>query len=281
VKGIRRILIINGKGGCGKTTIATNLAIAYAQQGYKTALLDYDSQASSTDWSELRAQTALSLNGSSQRDRNSSNKPLLSLQVIPTHKKVGMYQTRAFSQQLADGTERVIVDTPSGARERDIDTLVKQCDVVLVPMLPSPLDIRSGSRFIAELLTHRAFRANPRPIGVVANRLQASNATDQGAAARVAANEQKLLHALECLDVPCVAHFADSVLYGRAAEEGRGITELQVTGAAAVAEQARWLELVNWVEAQPKRSQRTAPPVRAVSAQLVGPADNQADGALA
>lgn len=270
MKGIRRILIINGKGGCGKTTIATNLAITYAQHGYKSALLDYDSQASSTDWSELRQQ----------------NTSLPPLRVIPTHKKVGMYQTRAFSQQLAADVKRVIIDTPSGARERDIDTLIKQCDVVLVPMLSSPLDIRSGSRFIAELLTHRGYRANPRPIGVIANRLQAQTTLDSGAGERIAANEQKLLHALECLNVPCVAHFADSVLYGRAAEEGKGITELEVTDPASTAEQARWLALVDWLEAQPKRAQRSALPARAESSQTeqANPqtsSSGQADGALA
>lgn len=271
MKGIRRILIINGKGGCGKTTIATNLAITYAQHGFKSALLDYDSQASSTDWSELRQQ----------------NKSLPPLRVIPTHKKVGMYQTRAFSQQLAADVKRVVIDTPSGARERDIDTLIKQCDVVLVPMLSSPLDIRSGSRFIAELLTHRGFRANPRPIGVIANRLQASSNPNSSAGARIAANEQKLLHALECLNVPCVAHFADSLLYGRAAEEGKGITELEVTDSGSIAEQARWLDLVNWLEAQPKRAQRNALPARAVSSSQSEPANpestssGQADGVLA
>ena len=58
VNGIRRILIINGKGGCGKSTIATNLAVSYCERGHRTALMDYDSQASSTDWAELRKQSA-------------------------------------------------------------------------------------------------------------------------------------------------------------------------------------------------------------------------------
>lgn len=249
VKGIRRILIINGKGGCGKTTIATNLAIAYAQQGRSTALMDYDSQASSTDWAELRT---------------TQGNSTLPLRVIPMHRRVGMYQTRAFHYQLPRDIERIIIDTPSGARERDIDTLIKQCDIILVPMLPSPLDIRSGSRFIAELLTHRGYRANPRALGVIANRLQ-SNPSATSADDQLAPNQQKLLHALECLNVPCVANFADSALYGRAAEEGRGITELDVVDQTSVAEQARWLKLVNWVEAQPRRTEQLAAPPRAVA----------------
>ena len=290
MKGIRRILIINGKGGCGKTTIATNLAVAYAQQGRRTALLDYDSQASSTDWSELRLQSERQTEN--QTEKQSAQAPgrrLAPLQVIPSHKRVGMYQTKAFSHQLASDIERIVIDTPSGARERDIDTLIKQCDVVLVPMLSSPLDIRSGSRFIAELLTHRAFRAHPRSIGVIANRqkfLQRDQNPEltQATADRLAANQQKLLHALECLDVPCVANFTDSDHYGYAAEEGMGITELQLTDATSKAEQARWFDLVSWVDAQPKRAQRPSSPARAPSTRPSGRPvrdGEQADGAIA
>lgn len=272
MKGIRRILIINGKGGCGKSTIATNLAVTYAQQGRHTALLDYDSQASSTDWAELRTEhlgSSTDANGPAKPHQKpssgSDSGDSLPLQVIPMHKKVGMYQTRAFRHQLSGDVERLIIDTPSGARERDIDTLIKQCDVVLVPMLSSPLDIRSGSRFIAELLTHRGFRSSPRAVGVIANRLQNSAMSNSGATAGLAVNQQKLLHALECLNVPCVATFADSVLYGRAAEEGKGITELAVTDQTSLGEQQRWIDLVNWVEAQPKRLERAAQPARAGS----------------
>ena len=235
MNGIRRILIINGKGGCGKSTIATNLAVSYCQRGYRTALMDYDSQASSTDWAELRTQ---------------SPDPRANLQVVPMHSRVGMYQTRAFKQQLPADITRIIIDTPSGARERDIDALIKQCDVILIPMLSAPLDIRSGSRFIAELLTHRGYRANPRAIGVVANRLHHDTAS-----------QQKLLHALECLNVPCVANFADSALYGRAAEDGAGITELHLHDDASRIEANKWMQLIDWVEAQPRRAERIpAPP---------------------
>ena len=50
----RRILVVNGKGGCGKTTVATNLAAAYAATGLQVALCDYDPQASSHYWAEIR-----------------------------------------------------------------------------------------------------------------------------------------------------------------------------------------------------------------------------------
>jgi len=43
---MRHIMVLNPKGGCGKSTLATNLASYYAKQGKKVALADYDPQAS-------------------------------------------------------------------------------------------------------------------------------------------------------------------------------------------------------------------------------------------
>ena len=47
---MRHILVTNSKGGCGKSTIATNLAAYYADEGYATVLADYDPQGSALSW---------------------------------------------------------------------------------------------------------------------------------------------------------------------------------------------------------------------------------------
>ncbi|MCH8142950.1 MAG: ParA family protein, partial [Proteobacteria bacterium] len=60
---VRRIVILNPKGGSGKTTIATNLAAYYANEGRLSALMDYDSQGSSTRWLSKRPRSAAQIHG--------------------------------------------------------------------------------------------------------------------------------------------------------------------------------------------------------------------------
>lgn len=218
----KRILVINGKGGCGKTTIATNLAVAFANANRPVALMDHDPQGSSTYWAE-------------QRDPS-----LPAVHLIPTHRRSNMYQTRVFQHRLPAEVERVVVDGHSNARDRDLEMLLKQTDVILVPMQPSSIDIQAGSRFITELLTHRSFRAAPRPIGVIANRVQPNTET-----------HAKLQHFLNCLDVPTVATFRDSPIYMEAAEVGKGVVDM-ADSRAARKEAPAWWELMRWIDEQPK-----------------------------
>ena len=52
---MRSILILNSKGGCGKTTLATNLAGYFASKGRRVVLADCDPQQSSLDWLAARS----------------------------------------------------------------------------------------------------------------------------------------------------------------------------------------------------------------------------------
>jgi len=213
-----RILVVNGKGGCGKTTIATNLAAAYARLGYAVALTDHDAQASSTQWLEQRAT------------------PLPPIHLVAAHERTRMYTTRAYQQRMPLNTQRIIVDTPSAVSDRDLENLLRGIDVILVPVLPSSIDIRAGARFITQLLGHRIYRARPAPVGVIANRVRDNTLT-----------HAKLMHFLECLNVPTVATFRDSALYTRLADEGGGIFDEAVNPTTA-REVREWSKLLHWID---------------------------------
>ena len=213
----RRVLVINGKGGCGKTTIATNLAVTFSSMQHTVALMDNDPQGSSTHWAEVRPAG------------------LARVSTIASHQRPNMYQTSSFHNRVPSDTEIIVVDGHSNARGKDLDSLLRQTDLILVPILPSAIDIRAGSRFITDLVTNKQYRLNPRPIGVIANRVQPNTE-----------GHDKLINFLSCLDVPAVAQFRDSPIYVDAAEQGLGVMDM-IDIRAARKEAVAWKNLVKWV----------------------------------
>lgn len=228
----RKILVINGKGGCGKTTVATNLAVTYANKGHCVALTDNDPQASSTFWAE-------------QRDPE-----LPQVHVVRAHQRSNFYQTQAFHNRLPSDISRIIVDGSSNTRDRDLELILKNADIILIPLLPSAVDIRAAGQFITQLLAHRAFRVAPRPVGVISNRVQSNTET-----------HAKLLDFLGCLEVPNVATFRDSPAYTQAFESGRGVVDMTESRSAR-REYAAWNQLTNWIEAQPRHVRTTVAELR-------------------
>ena len=61
---MKSIMVINSKGGSGKTTIAVNLAAYCAQKGYETTLVDLDPQESSSQWLNERPISKAKISGS-------------------------------------------------------------------------------------------------------------------------------------------------------------------------------------------------------------------------
>lgn len=232
VANIRRILIVNSKGGCGKTTVAVNLAVAYVHQGRTVTLIDNDPQQSSSYWAE-------------QRDSR-----LLQVQLVHAQQRLNMYQTQSFQNRIASDCERLIIDCHAHPQDRELATLIKQSDAILVPLLPASMDIRTGSRFITDLLTHRSFRDAPRPVGVICNRVQPGVEI-----------HDKLRHFLSCMNVPTVATFHDSPIYDQAIDAGRGIFD-SLDNEAALAEAAQWRQLIAWIDEQPHAGATTVRELR-------------------
>lgn len=212
-----RISVMNTKGGCGKTTVATNLASFCACRGYATSLFDFDKQASSTRWLKQRAQGRPPIHG------------VAAFQPPPQ----GM--TRSWQMRVPDNTRYVITDTPAGYALVDIEDRVAEADVILIPVLPSSIDIHSTADFIRDLLLVGRARAHNTRLAIIANRTRI----------RTKAVE-KLERFLQNLDIPVIARVRDTQYYVSAAEQGLGIHELSERDARRDTDS--WAAMLDWLD---------------------------------
>ncbi|MEE4662097.1 MAG: ParA family protein [Halieaceae bacterium] len=209
----------NAKGGCGKTTLASNLAAWFACQGKSTALMDFDPQGSSAYWLKLRPETAPAIVG------------------IAAYGGVSGNETRNFRHRLPRDAERVVVDSPAGLSGTELYHRISDADLILVPILPSPIDIHSAANFIREIQLTGRLREQNKQLLVIANRVR-RNTVMFG----------KLNAFLAELGLPRVTYTRDSQLYTRAAAQGLGIADL--SGKASEREQAHWGRIGGWIEHQ-------------------------------
>ncbi|MBK88713.1 MAG: hypothetical protein CMQ44_07660 [Gammaproteobacteria bacterium] len=228
----RHILVANAKGGCGKTTVATNLAAAYANVGQRVALWDYDPQASSQYWAEIR------------QGREEVAAPI---EALASFKGPRLRETLSFSRRGSEGCDVIIIDAPSlTTASAQFESLVRMSDIIVVPVMTSSVDIRTSKRFITDLLTHRVYRARPRPIGVVGNRIGSASA-----------NYANLEQFLACSGVTTISQFRNTPVYAEAADQGIGVIEM-FDNRAARREYRAWHALTSWIDEQTPRKLNVA-----------------------
>ena len=200
---MQRILVLNPKGGSGKTTVATNLASYFASQGDHPLLSDNDPQGSSTRWLKKRKPEQSFIHGIAAFERNTR-------------------MTRAWQMRVPPDAAHVVVDTPAAVMAQDMPEMTKNADAIIVPVLPSDIDIHACSRCIADLLLIAKVRRDENRIGVIANRVRRNTII-----------YQSLMRFLETLRIPVIATLRDSQNYVRAAEQGVGLHEMKRTSGGA------------------------------------------------
>ncbi len=211
---MRHIMVMNAKGGCGKSTLATNIAAYYADAGYAVALADYDPQRSSLDW----------------LDRRPDNRP----EIVPV---VGYEDGMRHVPRSAD---MVVIDAPARSHGPELTQLVKHAETIVVPVLPSTIDIQASDRFIKELKNVGKIERKQAKIGVVANRVREYTLIFE-----------ELDEYLTKVRVPYLAALREAQNYVRAYTRGLGIHELPEYLAWPDWEQ--WDPLIEWIDS--KRSQ--------------------------
>lgn len=215
---MQKILVINSKGGCGKTTMATNLASYFVTQDLATALLDFDPQGSSIRWLNQRPKLGPSIYG---------------VHVASRKNNTGV--TRSFQMRVPPETERMIIDAPAGVTGNELLDLIHYVDTIIVPVLPSSIDIHAVTRFIEELLVVGKVRQKGLNIAVVANRAKKNTLT-----------YKSLERFLKTLKLPFITTLRDTQNYVHAAERGIGIFEMWDKRTEGDKEQ--WRPLTRWLE---------------------------------
>lgn len=206
----KTVLVASSKGGVGKTTLSTNLAAHFANEGRRTVLVDADRQGSSRHWAEKRAQmehAVLPLDGT----------------------------RRDWDRKLPGDAEVVVVDAAAGAHGAELAHFLDVADAVVVPVLPSAIDIEATVPFLETLAQHPRIRKRALPVGLVGNRLKPwTNAS------------QASMDLLRQWPVPVVAELRDTQAYVLMAGLGRSIFDYH---SAQVREhQDDWAPLLRWLK---------------------------------
>jgi len=229
---MRRIMVLNAKGGSGKTLLSTNLASYYAWLGKSVVLADLDPQQSSLGWLSVRSD------------------------LYP----------RILGAELKDGRLRVpgkpdylIMDTAAGSFGQSLSGLVQRAHTILVPVQPSPTDLRAAARFIHDLMVVGRVTRNQTRVALVANRVRQSSDM-MGSIEKLlngimipfktqeSRNTQNMEDFLGMFNVPLIATLSDSTAYYRADTKGAGVFELDDTDAAR--EKWQWQPIIDWLNSR-------------------------------
>jgi chromosome partitioning protein len=222
-------LVINRKGGAGKTTVATNLASYFASIRVGTTILDYDPQGSSLNWLKLRPSHLGKIEGANAAPERFGTMRGVAMYVPPT-------------------TGQLIIDAPSGASGVPLQQMLRRANSILIPVTPSAIDVHATAGFIKDLLLTGIVRACNIRIAVVANRVRRSMP--------VYAPLERFLNAL---NLNLVGRLLDSDAFVKAAETGVGIFEMDAGFSAAECKQ--FAPIADWVVGKSARTdQPSAPP---------------------
>jgi chromosome partitioning protein len=211
---MRHIMVLNAKGGCGKSTLATNIAVFFAKDGHQVCIADYDSQRTSLDWLAQRPADLPPISG------------------VPAYED-GL-------RNVARSTDILVIDAPARVHGTELNELVRRAETIIVPVLPSSIDMKACAHFMAELLEIGKVSRRQARLALVANRVREYTLI-----------YEELDQYLSKLKIPYLGCLREAQNYVRAYARGMGVLELPEYLAAS--EWKQWEPIGEWLGS--KRSQ--------------------------
>jgi len=211
---MRHIMVMNSKGGCGKSTLATNIAAYFAREGERVTLADFDPHSTSLDWLGVRRADVPSI--------------------------VGIPAWRDGLRSVPRDTEILVIDSPARVHGSELTDIVRRAETILVPVLPSTIDIFACSKFMEELSANGRIARHQARIAVVANRVRENTLIFE-----------QLEKYLRKLDVPYLASLRDAQNYVRAFTRGLSVFELPEY--LAWPEWQQWEPICEWLDSKRSR----------------------------
>lgn len=215
-KDLRKIVVLNPKGGCGKSTLAVNLAGYLASRKNGVAIMDFDPQGSSMRWLKVRPEKSAPIHGIAAFDLRSS-------------------ATRSWQLRVPRNVRYLVVDSPASVPAENLAELTSGAHAILIPVLPSDMDVHAATQLMKDLLLIAKVSRRMGRIGVVANRVRENTIA-----------YRKLMRFLESLSISVVGVLKDSQNYVRSAEHGLSIHEMRMPRVQRDID--RWQPIFDWLE---------------------------------
>ena len=211
---MRHVMVLNAKGGCGKSTLATNIAVFFARDGHNVCLADYDQQRTSLDWLAQRPADLPAISGVAAYEEGLRN--------------------------VARNTDILVIDAPARVHATELNELVRRAETIIVPVLPSSIDMKACGHFLTELLEIGKVSRKQARIALVANRVREYTLI-----------YEELDEYLTKLKLPYLGCLREAQNYVRAYARGMGVLELPEY--LAWPDWKQWEPIGEWLDS--KRSQ--------------------------
>ena len=208
---MRTIMVLNSKGGSGKSTIATSIASYYASQGNKVVLADCDPQASSLQWLEAR--------------------PAGRSQITGIDGSAGSFR-------VPRSADYVVYETPAAVHGAALSGFLRRAQSIIIPVLPSPIDMRAATPFIQHVLDNGRIARKEARVALVANRCRE----------HYNIYHQLDSYLRKVRKAPFISVLRETQNYVRAADRGLGIFELAPYSVRRDLDQ--WEPIIRWLNSK-------------------------------